>query len=683
MRPFALPLLLTLALSASAAPVVHVSPGGSDANPGSEAAPVASFTAARDLARKFRAAEGKTSGAEILFHPGTYLLSESMTLNTEDSGMPESPFLLKATEPGAVRIIGGQVIPASAFQSISDATDRARLDPAVVDSVRVANLEALGITNLGDFPDQFSRVPSLPELFFNGERMTLARWPNEGWAEIKEVIESGPAPWRNHASEQLAVFEYDGDRPARWKNAPAVWVHGYWCFDWASETIRVDSIDLESHRIKLAKDHVYGLGSGNPAKRRYCATNLLEELDAPGEYFIDRDRRLLFFLAPAPLDQSEVVLTTLTDPLLAAVGVSHLHIKGLTFDGTAGDAINLTGGENNLIAGCTFRNSGLAGVVIEGGTGHTIQSSEIYNTGTSGIRISGGNRKTLAPSGHRVTNNHLHHISRRQRTAAYHIELGGVGIHVDHNLIHDAPHQSILLAGNDHRIELNEVHHTSMDSDDCGAFYMGRNPSERGNVIRHNFWHHIGSSFNHGSCAVYFDDGTGGQLVEGNIFFRAAGGSFGAVFLHGGHDNRVEGNLFIDCKRAIGHAPWDDAMWTEWLGGELWTERLRKEVDITSPTYTDRYPELLGYFESASRPRINYATNNVLLGCGSVSSGNWDLANTSVRNDIPKPARGESPSFDFLSDPAWWKQFPQLQPIPFDQIGLVTDEYRLSANPSE
>jgi hypothetical protein len=95
-------------------------------------------------------------------------------------------------------------------------------------------------------------------------------------------------------------------------------------------------------------------------------------------------------------------------------------------------------------------------------------------------------------------------------------------VRLAHNLLHDSPHQSISLGGNDHVIELNEVHHISMDSDDCGAFYMGRNPSERGSIIRHNFWHHIGSTFSHGSCAVYFDDGSGGA---GPTFASCASGA--------------------------------------------------------------------------------------------------------------------------------------------------------------
>ena len=43
------------------------------------------------------------------------------------------------------------------------------------------------------------------------------------------------------------------------------------------------------------------------------------------------------------------------------------------------------------------------------------------------------------------------------RTAAYNIRVGGVGVTMAHNEIHDAPHQAILLLGNDHLFELNNM----------------------------------------------------------------------------------------------------------------------------------------------------------------------------------------------------------------------------------
>ena len=113
---------------------------------------------------------------------------------------------------------------------------------------------------------------------------------------------------------------------------------------------------------------------------------------------------------------------------------------------------------------------------------------------------------------------------------------------------------AVGIGGNDHVFEYNVVHDVCNASDDAGALYKGRNPSCRGNVIRYNLWRDIGSPMGHGTAAVYFDDGDGGDTVFGNIFVRCGypgKGSFGTVFSHGGHDNIAENNLFIDCQRAL------------------------------------------------------------------------------------------------------------------------------------
>lgn len=254
--------------------------------------------------------------------------------------------------------------------------------------------------------------------------------------------------------------------------------------------------------------------------------------------------------------------------------------------------------------------------------------------------------------------------------------LGGVGVRVAHNWIHDAPHQGITIGGNDHLIEYNEVYNIGMDSDDCGAFYMGRNPSERGTVLRYNFWHDVGSKMAHGSSAIYFDDGAGGQRVYGNVFLRAAGGNHGAVFSHGGHDNWVENNIFIECKRAMGASPWPDTTWQQWLGESLWQERLLKEVDITKPPYTDRYPALAGFMESWKVPRLNHSARNVIVKCESSIDGNWDVRDNLILRWDPGFVDAANGNYALREDSIVFKTVPGFEPIPFDQIGLQLDGYR-------
>lgn len=661
-------LCLMLLVSTVRAAEFHVSPSGSDTNPGSEASPLATLGAARDAVRA--AGAGPHT---VWLHDGVYTHTAPVAFAAEDSGTADAPVHYRAVNQGAARIQGGHALAAQAFTAVGE--DHARVPEAARASVLRVDLG--GTAGLGEVPDAFRTALPLPELYFNGERMTLAQWPNDGWAEIESVVESGPAPWRNHESEALGAFTYSGEHPARWAGVADVWLEGYWCFDWAAETIRVKSVEPESRTITLGSKHVYGIGSGNPAPRRYRAVNLLEELDAAGEYFIDRAEGVLYFWPPAPLEGAEVMLSLAAEPLIALNDVSHVQITGLAFEYAAGTAVTITGGQRVTLAGCTFRNAGLIGVVVDGGADHTVQSCDIYANGTGGLHISGGDRKSLTPSGHRVVNNHIYRVSERMRTAAYNIVMDGVGVYVAHNEIHEAPHQAILLSGNDHIFELNDVHHVSMNSDDCGAFYMGRNPSHRGTIIRHNFWHEIGSAMAHGSCAIYFDDGDGGQTVHGNVFYKASGGSFGAVFNHGGHDNAVTNNIFIECGLALGAAPWGDATWKEWLGGDLWRERLLAEVDITQPPFTDRYPELKGFFEYEGL-RLNHASRNVAVRCKNFVNGNWTISESFITREDPGFVDYAARDFTLREDAAVFEHIPGFEAIPFGAIGLRVDEYRTS-----
>lgn len=650
----------------------HVAANGGDKGPGTAEAPFATLNRARIavLATK------PTHGATVWVHGGTYEFDEPLLFGAGDSGAPGAPVVYRAVQGEKVRLLGGRRIPPDAFAPVTDEGALARLPEEVRTAVMACDLALLGVGDIPAFPDAFLDPPMVPELFFNGDRMTLARWPNDEWATIAEVIESGPAPWRNHASDQPGTFRYEGDRPARWATAPAVWLHGYWCFDWCSETIRAARVDPENARITFVKPHGYGIGNGNPAPRRYYAENLLEELDKPGEYYLDPASKRLYFLPPGAIDDAEILLSVLTEPVIRLEGASHVVLRGLTVEAAAGDAVQVSGGEDVRIEACSVRNTGHAGVVVSGGKDHRVTACDISDTGTAGLIIGGGDRATLAPSGHEAVNNHIYRIGRRKRTHAYNVHISGVGVRLAHNLIHDAPHQAIGLSGNGHIIEYNEIHHSGQASDDCGAFYMGRNPSERGNVLRYNYWHDIGSTFAHGSCAVYFDDGDGGQTVYGNVFYRAVGGNFGAVFVHGGHDNVVKNCVFIECRRALGHAPWDDARWQEWLDGDLWQERLLKEVDITSPLYLERYPDLEDYFDGDARPRVNIGRRNVLYKCGELSNGNWSLENNLTTDEDPGFIDAANMNFGFEEGAKVFEAVPGFEPIPFDKIGLYTDELR-------
>lgn len=665
---------------------LYVSATGHDANPGTAQAPFASLARARDAVRALRA-QGPLAagGVEVEVGPGSYEQSLPLELNAQDSGSATAPVVFRAAPGAEVRLTGGRTVPSTAFQPVRDEQVLARLDPAARERVVVADLRGLGITELGTVPDKFQGALPGPEVFCNDQRLTLARWPNQGWATISRIIETGSIPRVGDTTVKGGVFEVADDRVARWRVADGVWLHGYWCFDWYAEVIRVQSIDPATRQITLAKPSVYGVKQGNPSPRRFYALNLLEELDQPGEYVIDRTDGRLYLWPSVDLANARIVVSLLRGPVVALKEASHVVLRGFIVEAVQGNGIDVLGGSHNRILACDVRNCRDMGINVSGGDGHRVEACDVHETGTGGIGLVGGDRKTLTPAGHEAVNNHIWAFSRHKLTYSNALQIGGVGNRAAHNLIHDAPHQAIGIGGNDHVFEYNVVHHICTETDDCGAYYKGRNPSCRGNIVRYNFWHHIGSPMGHGNAAVYFDDGDGGDVVFGNVFFRCGDpgkGSFGTVFSHGGHDLLAENNIFIECKRALGSAPWNDKRWKDALNGggdQGWQTRLLKEVDITRPPYTTRYPELVGFMDPPpDRPRVNRAVRNLIVMGADVSSGNWQVSaegNWVTEQDpgFVDAARGD---FRLRPDAAVFAKIPGFQPVPFERMGLVQDELR-------
>lgn len=551
---FRIVLALLLAQSAWALEF-HVATNGSDADPGTKAKPFASLERARDAVRQLKQA-GKLpkGGVNILVHGGDYLRTNALELNAADSGTANSPIVWQAAKRETPRLLGGRTL--DGFKLMTDPTVLSRLDEAARSHVVQLDLRALGFTDFGEMKSRGFGRPTSPahcELFYGGLPMTLARWPNEGeWEKIVGFPEtSGQNDSHGGKIGKLEDgFFYAGDRPRRWKDTSGLWVHGYWAWDWANSYERVVSLDTEQRLIKTAPPYgQYGFRKG----QRFFFLNVLEELDQPGEWFLDRTSGVLYFWPPSiknpptgTYTATEILLSLLPGPLLKLTDVSHVSFRRLTLEATRGNAVEIHGGANNRIVGCSIRNIGDWGVKISGGTGHSVVSCDVRDTGDGGVDLAGGDRQTLKPGGHFVENCTFQRQGRWSKCYVPAIHMIGVGLRASHNLIHDHPHCAILFGGNDHLIEFNEIHHIALETGDVGAIYTGRDYSYRGNRIRNNFIHHTGG-VGMGSMGVYMDDCVSGTEVFGNIFYKV----HWAMFIGGGRDHLVENNIFVDCDPAV------------------------------------------------------------------------------------------------------------------------------------
>ena len=512
-----------LAGGAAMAADFYVASDGKDSNPGTVDKPFATPEQAREAVRQIKA-NGDTTATTVYLRQGTYLREATLSLTGQDSGTKDARVIYRAYGDEAVRLVGGRVVPASAFKAVSDSKLLDRMDPSARGKVVQLDLATSGLKHIGPFPPMFTGNGGLFELFFNNQRMTISRWPNDGYATIKEVLDSGIKPQPHGGS-----FVYRGQRPTRWQTAcqqGQLWIAGFWRVPWVIQAIRV-----QSHRYGQAHHHTCGPdldrhwlqvhpGSERHPQGRRKGTVVCAEpagRDRPARRMV---HRLLLqdavFLAAGGSGQvhGPDLIADMETPIISLQDASCVTLRGLTIEGGLGDAVRIEGGRDNLIAACTIRNTARNGISIEGGTNNGAKSCDLYNLGAEGISVGGGDRRTLTAAGNFAINNHIHHYGQVQKIVSG-INISGVGNHIAHNLIHDGTYGGIVYHGNDHVMELNEIHNIGLDGGDLGAFYSSSDWASRGNMIRHNFIHHAPNA--NGS---YMDDGHSGDLTIGNVMYR-------------------------------------------------------------------------------------------------------------------------------------------------------------------
>ena len=711
---------------ASAEWKIHVEAGADAGGDGGSRKPYQTLTQARDAIRAARKSGSLKPGeaATVLIEPGIHSLDASFALTAEDSGTADAPVVYRARKRGTARIHGGVSLDPAAFKPVTDAAMLARLDESVRGNVLVCDLSDKIPGDFAPFKTSYRGVPAAPWLYVNRQPMTLARWPNAdapdaGWASFTKAVDTG-LPKEDSPDEAMrkarpGSFIFDDPRPARWNLADGVWLLGYWTHDWSDETIRVASYDPAAKTITLAAPHNYGImgGTWGAASRRFFALNALEELDAPGEWWLDRARKQLYLFPDGDLKDAPVVLATLTQPLVKLDGARHVKFIELAFEFGHAGGFDLRNAEHVEIAGCVVANFAGSGISVSG-TSNTVRSCDIFNLGTYGIQLNGGDRKTLTPARNLAENNHIHHYGIFQRTYAPGIGAQGCGQTARNNRIHDAPHNAILYGGNEHLFERNDIYRVVMETGDAGAFYTGRDWTSQGNILRHNYVHHLGGgdAKHVNTMGIYLDDCDSGDTLEGNVFYRAGR----ALMIGGGRDNPVLNNLVIDCPIGL-HIDARGMTWKQWNNPNdtSWQlEEKAKRLDYTQPPWSTRYPRLAAVMDDSPRePLYNPVRRNVFIDCtkkicdfdGNVKklidkfeiadnlvinttgttnvlsaaetpAGFASLAGTSDKPLDPGFADRATGDFTLRKGARLLKELPAFEPIPFDKIGLYKDDYR-------
>jgi len=427
-------------------------------------------------------------------------------------------------------------------------------------------------------------------------------------------------------------FRYTSERPKNWLDPSDVWVHGYWRYDWADSHEKILSLDTTNKLISTETRRYYSYTGWKPWEQggRFYYQNILEELDQPNEWYIDRTSGILYFWPPSPIQTGKTSVSVLPSSIINLNNCSNTVFRGLTMEETRGMAVSINNGTNNLVDNCLIRNIGTDGVRIYKASKSGVTNSEIYQTGDLPIYLEGGDRKTLTSGNNFATDNHIHNYARWDRTYRPAVHIYGVGNTAAHNLIHDGPHSAILLYGsNNNLVEYNEIYNVMTETCDVGAIYTYAelDYTERGTIIRYNYVHDIKADPNiawpTALVGIYIDSISSSDTVYGNIVSKVPR----AMQMNGGRNNTVDNNIVIDNTEGI--LMNQTGLWQnpEYFDGTPPTKphiyNMIMAVNYEGSPYITNYPEMFNPFMWEDQPahakyckvnnNINYQSTNFLI----------------------------------------------------------------------
>ncbi len=673
--------------------ILYVAKDGKDSNAGTIDKPFATIEKARDTIRALKkSGELAPGGAVVYIRGGEYVITKGINFNAEDSGTEEAPIIYRNYPDEVVDFVGAASIPWDAFKPVTDEKVLERIvDKAARKNIYAADLFELGFTELPvqTWPGPYSYWSTIndywekmgikkpqgvaPELIINGKAMTVARYPNDSQMEITEVVEDGGVELMKQGKAEdaeLIVIGVNDNRVANWTNAKDALMTGTFRYSWGSLTTQLGSVDPKTNRL-TAK---YLIVHQPVVNQLFHVYNLIEEIDMPGEYYVDRDEGMLY-VYPPDMEVEDVKYTMLDDTMFLIQDASYITLKGINMKYMRYRALQMNDCNNCSVIGSEVTYTGYQSFWASGYNNKFLDCW--FHDVEGGAEFYAGDRATLTHGNNVMENCTFYACDRLTKNYMPAITLTACGNIARYNSISKAEHNVVSISGNEHLFEFNEVSEACQNTDDAGALYTLRNLTHRGNVIRYNYFHDIGgaSRGDNGVHAIFFDDWWSAADVVGNIFADVTG----AGCMAAGSHNVFSNNMFINCAESLrltrsynyGNPDSD----------KVFFDGIANAPYIYSDLWLERYPEIANVVDENGKLDMNnniVATNNVLINSPDVATSDEVAATATVENNVT--FKKDPGFYDMLNknyllkdDAEVFEKIPDFKPIPFTRIGTYSE----------
>ncbi|EOR94589.1 hypothetical protein ADIARSV_2187 [Arcticibacter svalbardensis MN12-7] len=365
---------------------IYVSSIGSDKNVGTKVQPFLSFERALLETKKFAGKEP----VHVWFLEGDYYLNKTITIGIESSGSLKNPVLFSALPGSKVNIKGSKELKNLKWNAYKN-------------GIYVASVPS-GLT--------------FDQVFINGERKVRARFPDydyenplRGGNGYQQVIGG-----TNHRYDKWLSFDSKTFTNKDWKNPETGIVHAFQSHNWGNMQYRVKEVNRTENKLylgeggwQLQRDH--GIGGSGESASWFFVDNIFEELDTPGEWFLDTKAKLLYYY-PQNIQEfknAKVEVPILKD-FIQLIGTKESPVKNISFKGLnftqsrytymdkyepvargdwaihRGGAIFMEGAENCVVEDCNFEYVGGNGVFMSSyNRNNQVKSCRFVHTGESAV----------------------------------------------------------------------------------------------------------------------------------------------------------------------------------------------------------------------------------------------------------------------------------------------------------